>query len=89
MIPEMTDRLGRYWDQPDRSEILVDGTHAVMTQATLVKLHDYSRSQPSGCYGGKMWKARDPGGPWYLNWFGPSRKPNHCSVNIREILVVR
>lgn len=82
-IPPMTDRLGRFWEAPDRSEIVIDDTHALMTLETYNKLLNYERSFPSGVYEGKMWRRDD-----LLVWYGPSPKPDTCSVHQREILIV-
>jgi hypothetical protein len=60
VIPVITHESGRYWEQPDRSSLLVDDTHALMDKAAFEKLHDYSTSFPSGVYDGKMWKRWDP-----------------------------
>lgn len=96
-IPPMTHELGRYWDQPNPARILIDDTHAVMDEATLKALHEYSTTMPTGVYEGKMWKAnrweRAPGGAirmtdrWLLRWYGFSDKPDCCSNNQREILI--
>ncbi|MCK5613122.1 hypothetical protein KAR91_65215 [Candidatus Pacearchaeota archaeon] len=85
-IPKMIHPLSKHWEQPSRSTSLVDETHAVMDESTLKALHDYSCSQPSGVYDGKMWrsKIRDK---WFLRWFGPSKNPEMCSTNTREILL--
>lgn len=99
VIPPMTDPNGHYWDQPARSEILVDDTHAVMTTATFRKLAEYSATNPSGVYPGKMWRRhngahdldflRRGGKPeWLLCWYGYSSKgPDFCSTNYRTILL--
>jgi len=55
-IPKITDPLGRNWEQPDGSDILVDDECAVMSRKSFDKLKDYSVSQPSALYDGKMWK---------------------------------
>ena len=102
VIPPITDPLGRYWEQPPVSDILVDDTHAVMTRTTLEKLADYSRSQPTGVYPGKMWRAlyyeraigldgkvRLTGKTWWqLCWFGDCPDPTRCSNNYRDILLI-
>ena len=99
MIPEMTHKLGRYWDQPDRSEIEVDDSHAMMSQETLDKLSDYSLSIPTGAYEGKMWKSHKAvrrngdgwshGDGWLLRWFAPSTVDlEKVRVVTREILIV-
>lgn len=87
VIPEMTHPLGKHWDQPDRSRILIDDSHALMTKADFNELADYSWSQPSGVYDGKMWKStgRDA---TYLKWYHPAEDPNKCAVGVREILIV-
>lgn len=87
IVPPMTDPLGRHWEQPNRDEILIDDTHAVMTEATLNKLHNYSASTPSGVYHGKMWRG-ECDGSWFLRWWGQSDKPDMCSGNQRPILIV-
>jgi hypothetical protein len=87
-IPPMTDPLGRYWDQPDPSGILLDDTHAVMTAHSFKALHDYSHSMPTGVYPGKMWKRQTGKGTWYLTWFGEHEDPKLCSINQRILLVV-
>ncbi len=89
VIPPMTDEMGKYWKQPDRHDIIVDATHALMSQIAFDQLHDYSHSQPSGVYPGKMWKLNNERGPqWWLAWFGESDKPGYVSNHRRKILVV-
>lgn len=56
-IPPMTDPMGKHWDQPSRDGIVLDDTHALMTEATFKALHEYSGSVPSGVYPGKMWRC--------------------------------
>jgi hypothetical protein len=98
-IPRMTDPLGAYWQQPDRSKILVDATHALMERSTFEELAEYSATNPSGAYEGKMWKRHDGafdfkflargGKPtWMLCWFGMSDKPGYVSNHHRKIILV-
>jgi hypothetical protein len=99
VIPPITDPLGSAWDQPPVTEILIDGTHALMTLATFESLSEYSASKPTGVYPGKMWKRYDGafdreflargGKPtWLLCWYGESRiGPGYCSNNYRQILL--
>jgi hypothetical protein len=98
-IPRITDPLGRSWEQPDRSEIMLDDTHAVMTRRSFNKLHEYSGSFPTGVYEGKMWKRHDGGFDvafrsrggkpiWKLVWYGRHANPLLVSNNFREILIV-
>jgi hypothetical protein len=63
-IPPMTHWMGSAWKQPKLSEILIDDTHAVMTQRTFDKLLNYAHSQPTGVYEGKMYRKDD-----YLHWW--------------------
>ena len=89
-IPVMLDPLGRHWDQPDPENILIDDTHALMSQSSFDQLANYSASQPSGVYDGKMWKSYFPlEDCWFLKWFGPCDSPNCCATNIREILIMK
>lgn len=86
MIPQMTGPLSRYWEQPNKENILIDDTHAMMDKAALRLLKEYSCSLPSGVYEGKMWKLKTNLG-WVLRWYGPSVDPNKCSINNRIILI--
>lgn len=86
-IPPMTDPLGRYWDQPNVSEVLIDDTHALVSRSAFDKLNQYDTSIPSGVYPGKMWKCRQRG-VMYLRWYGLADDPNFCSNHHRILLVV-
>jgi len=97
-IPLMTHPLGRYWEQPDLSDVLIDNSHALLSPEQFEELSDYSCSIPTGVYEGKAWKRlngefdedfRRRGGvpEWQLCWYGPSSDPTKCSINVRTILV--
>ncbi len=91
-IPPMTNPLGGHWDQPSTANILIDDTHAMMSSLDFDKLAEYNTTFPSGVYDGKMWKRinlADNGVDKvsWLCWFGPSDKPDQCSINSREILI--
>lgn len=86
MIPKMTHPLSSAWDQPNPEDVLIDKTHALMSENDFNDLLDYSHSQPSGVYVGKMWKSKVRDN-WILCWFGPHTDPNMCSGNNREILI--
>lgn len=85
-IPPITDPMGQHWDQPSRFDIEIDETHALMSQATFDALPNYTHSQPTGVYSGKMWKWHceggnrmcrcQPGQPAYLRWFGSEFEKN-------------
>lgn len=87
IIPAMTHELGCYWSQPERENILVDDTHAVMSRRDFDSLADYSRSIPSGVYPGKMWKSIMPDGSKFLCWFSNVRA-GLCIREYREILML-
>ena len=87
MIPPITDPLGKYWNQPDREDVLVDETHAIMTISNFHKLAEYSTSIPTGVYVGKMWR-RHFNGDDYVMWYDVAENPNNCSIQQRKILVV-
>jgi len=77
-VPEMTDPLGAYWDQPKLSEIEIDDNHALMSIQSLSKLYEYSNSMPSGVYVGKMWKCKTKD-CWLLRWYGDCKDPGYVS----------
>lgn len=98
LIPTITNPLGAHWRQPDRTHIIVDNTHALMTRRTFDSLAEYSASKPTGVYPGKMWKRFDGsfdreflargGKPvWLLCWYGECDDPKMCSNNSRVILL--
>lgn len=79
VIPPITDPMGRNWGQPDSSLITLDKTHALMSMATFNRLAEYSASNPSGVYVGKMWKRHD-GEPLTVNLFAEAESRSGCSV---------
>lgn len=90
-IPPILHPMGKHWEQPDMSRVLIDDTHAIMDQKTFDGLHDYSRSFPSGVYPGKCWRRLSQPHEekyWWLLWFGYSDAPDCCSNNWRKILIV-
>lgn len=98
-IPPITDPMGAGWRQPKRAAIEIDEVHALMSRSTFDALAEYSASNPSGVYPGKMWRRHDgafdrrfieSGGKpvWILCWFGFSeRGPDFCSNNSRLIIL--
>jgi hypothetical protein len=88
----------RKMDQPDRRDIIVDDTHALMSKSAFDKLPEYSATMPTGVYVGKMWKRHDgvydsafraSGGvpDWKLVWYGPV-VDKKCAVLFRSIIIV-
>ena len=94
IIPPITDPLGRHWEQPKVSDIILDEKYAAMSQKTFDELKSYDRSFPSGVYPGKMWKRavykNDSNDIAYhvLIWYGHHETPGYCSNNYREILII-
>ncbi len=85
-IPPITHELGQYWDQPARESVLIDEKHALMTREVFNQLHEYSTSNPSGVYEGKMWKGnRDEF--WVLRWYS-NYDDKECQINTRRILIL-
>lgn len=87
-IPDMTHPLSKAWDQPNKNDIVLDTTHAAMTEKTLRQLKNYSASIPSGVYEGKMWRAETKDGTHFLRWYGVGEEPDTCSINTRTILLI-
>jgi hypothetical protein len=100
VIPPITDPMGKYWGQPSLDRITLNETHAFMDAEAFDELRDYSCSQPTGVYPGKMWKhsnayyrKTEKGEPlrWWLRWYGEAREPEMigkmCSNHAREIIV--
>lgn len=83
--PEMTNPLGKYWDQPPRELVLIDDETAVMDMATFAKLPVYQTSEPSGVYVGKMW-VRHAWNDWFLLFYDQSESPDKCWVRSRKII---
>lgn len=84
----MTNPLGRFWEQPNLNEILIEDDNAIMTGITFSKLKNYSHSIPSGVYEGKMWRGVDRSGIDYLAWYGSSDNPDKCSINHKVIILI-
>jgi hypothetical protein len=88
LIPRATDPMAKYFDMPNRDEIVIDQTHAVMTEKTFDCLKNYSLSNPSGVYQGKMWKRKRSDG-WFICWFTDSEQDGFCDTNTREIIILK
>jgi len=84
----MTHPYGKYWEQPDTKDIVLDDKYALMANDTLEKLKNYSRSQPSGVYAGKMWRCTDDGVTWYLKWWTDIEGTTMCKNHTREIVIL-
>ena len=101
-IPEMTDPLGRYWNQPrDIRSAPISDTEILITRRQFDELAEYSTSMPTGAYEGKCWKRQEYErvghgenmrlrytGRWHLGFYGHSDKPGYVSNNWRLIHVV-
>lgn len=73
VIPDVVDPLGKHWEQPDKSLIVIYDTIAVMNQDTFDNLPCSKDLRPLPESQGKMWKAvlddRNIN-DWYLVWYG-------------------
>lgn len=84
-IPKASDRMNPLWNQPNRNEILLDEEVAMMSEKAFQELKEYSCTDPTGVYSGKMWKAnKRDNNTWYLCWFGPLPESDftyrHCRL---------
>jgi hypothetical protein len=93
-IPPITNPMGRYWDQPDRSRIELSSNYAYMDNKTFHILAEYHYSNPTGVYEGKMWRrhihykeGEKSFDYWLLMWYGPHPDPGKVSVNKRTIKI--
>lgn len=91
-IPLITHPFGRAWQQPPTYLILVDDTHAVMSRLDFQILMDYTRSQPSALYNGKMWKTQlesEDAAKWFLCYcHNENNKTSEIDIAYREILII-
>lgn len=55
-VPEITNPLGKSWQQPDRLNILYTDQYALISEEDFKLLPNYEISLPSGVYEGKMWR---------------------------------
>jgi hypothetical protein len=85
-IPEITNPMGKYWQQPDSKNIIISYKYALMSETDFNNLYEYSSSTPSGVYIGKMWKSKR-NNIWYLVWFSECEDPKFLNNNYREILI--
>lgn len=68
IIPPITDPLGKYWSQPKTENIKFAFKCAWVSKQDYALLAEYSATNPTGAYQGKMWK-RIVRGQAYLCWF--------------------
>lgn len=90
-IEPITDPLGKHWQQPKTSDIVMDDKFAYMSENTFKKLLNYSGSQPSGVYPGKMWRCYASGEDIHtLCWFStdPVNPLRFCKNNYRQIVIM-
>jgi hypothetical protein len=91
MVPPMTHPYGRHWPQPALSEIVIDDKTARMSKAAFDELLEYSATNPSGAYEGKMWRrhvARGGVPTWQLCWFGYSTQGKGWVANLCRTIVL-
>lgn len=92
VIPPMTHPWGQVWKQPDTRNLVLDDKSVVMCKRDFDMLSDYTCSEPTGKYNGKMWKAQY--GPrnapkWYLCWcHDENTVSQEIYISYREILII-
>lgn len=86
-IPKMIHKWGKYWQQPNSKDIVIDDDYALMSRNDFDKLLEYSASFPTGVYPGKMFKRMPSNGLYLLVWFSEGEDRNYCNNNYREILI--
>lgn len=82
-VPDMTDPLGKHWDQPSRYKIAFTEDGAYMQEETFKKLHNYEVTNPSGTYAGKMWR-RGPLLCWFID---DPNDSNYCITMSCKIII--
>ena len=88
-IPVITDPLGASWEQPSSANMLIDDESAIMSQADLDKLAEYSMSNPTGAYEGKMWKRLGQiNNIFYLCWYSTAIEEGYLDINFRRIIIL-
>ena len=92
VIPPMTHPWGKAWKQPDRNNLVLDDKYVMMYRRDFEMLPDYTGSEPTGKYNGKMWKAqyvsRDER-KWYLCWcHDENTVSQEIYISYREILII-
>ena len=86
-IPEMTDPMGRYWDQPrDIRNAVMTKRYVILEMAQINQMSCYDASYPSAVYPGKCWMRRE-NEITYLVWFGEETPDHRCPIYFREIIV--
>jgi len=92
IIPPITHPWGSSWVQPNPKNIIMDKDYAVMTERDFNLLPDYTASEPTGKYNGKMWKGEfntSSGKKWYLCWcHDENTVSQEIYISYREILIV-
>lgn len=92
VIPPMTHPYGAHWVQPNPKNIVLDNDYAVMSKKDFDLLPDYTCSQPTGKYNGKMRKGllhTPKNDRWYLAWcHDENTVSQEIYISYREILII-
>lgn len=92
VIPPMIHPYGAHWVQPNPKNIVLDKDYAMMSKKDFDLLPDYTCSQPTGKYNGKMWKGLlhvPKNDRWYLAWcHDENTVSQEIYISYREILII-
>lgn len=86
-IPPITNPLGKYWKQPKVENIKFAFGCAWVSKNDYDLLPEYSTSNPTGAYEGKMWK-RISGKQAYLCFFvnDPADPENYLLTKVFKLM---
>lgn len=97
VVPPMIHPLSSVWKQPPLDMITISAHTAKMSRAAFDRLLEYSHSNPTGAYEGKMWKRHTvyatednkvTANIWQLCWFGYSIVGRGYVRNFSRVIVL-
>lgn len=85
LIPPVEEKY-YHWDNPRREDILaIDKDYVIMTRGAFAKLPDYTASEPTLKYNGKMWRMNTKKDGWLFCWCNNS-DGQFIDINYRKVL---
>ena len=87
-VPPITDKYGKYWEQPDPHNFVWDKDCVAMTKQDYDKLHTYDCTNPTGIYEGKMWKSHHKGKAYLKYITDDPEHPDYCIIHCKELIVI-